>query len=96
MVNCAHPTHFAGTLLAGEAWTSRLRGIRANASRCSHAELEAMTSLDDGDPAELGRQYRELCDRLPALTVLGGCCGTDLRHVTAIAETCAGHARVSA
>jgi len=88
MVNCAHPTHFAEELLKAEPWTSRVRGIRANASRCSHAELEAMTTLDDGDPAELGSLYRRLRDHLPQLTVLGGCCGTDLRHVAAIAESC--------
>ena len=88
MVNCAHPTHFAATLLAGEGWSGRVRGIRANASRCSHAELEAMTELDDGNPAELGGEYRQLTDRLPQLTVLGGCCGTDIRHITAIAEAC--------
>lgn len=89
MVNCAHPTHFARQLLEGGAWTSRVRGLRANASRCSHAELEAMTELDDGSPAELGAEYRELCARLPQLTVLGGCCGTDIRHVTEIAAACA-------
>lgn len=89
MVNCAHPTHFARQLLEGGAWTSRVRGLRANASRCSHAELDAMTELDDGCPAELGADYRELCARLPQLTVLGGCCGTDIRHVTEIAAACA-------
>ena len=88
MINCAHPTHFAPVLERGGAWTSRVRGLRANASRCSHAELDAMTELDAGDPAELGELYRALRERLPNLTVLGGCCGTDLRHLTAIAETC--------
>ena len=87
MINCAHPTHFEGAL--DGPWVSRIAGIRANASRCSHTELDAMTELDDGDPAELARQYRELRDRLPHLNVLGGCCGTDLRHVRAIAESCA-------
>ena len=96
MINCAHPTHFADTLLAAGDWTSRVRGLRANASRCSHAELEAMTELDDGNPAELGREYRELVAKLPQLTVLGGCCGTDIRHVTAIAEACAGPTAVAA
>ncbi len=89
MINCAHPTHFASTLLSGEPWTNRVRGIRANASRCSHSELEAMTVLDDGDPAELGSEYSELVGKLPHLTVLGGCCGTDIRHVRAIARSCA-------
>ena len=88
MVNCAHPSHFADALNGGDAWTGRVRGIRANASRCSHAELEAMTTLDDGSPAELGNDYRELMERLPHLTVLGGCCGTDIRHIAAIAAAC--------
>jgi S-methylmethionine-dependent homocysteine/selenocysteine methylase len=88
MINCAHPTHFA-SVLHGD-WIGRVRGIRANASRCSHAELDAMTELDEGDPLELGQQYRELRERMPWLTVLGGCCGTDLRHVAAIAEACVG------
>ncbi len=74
----------------------RIRGVRANASTCSHAELDAMTELDAGDPGELGREYRQLRERLPQLTVLGGCCGTDIRHVTAIAEACTGSLEAAA
>lgn len=88
MINCAHPTHFAAPLEAGGPWTARIGGVRANASRCSHAELDAMTELDIGDPAELAALYCDLRRRFPAINVLGGCCGTDLRHVTAIAEAC--------
>jgi len=88
MINCAHPTHFMSVLSGGEEWTKRIAGIRANASRCSHAELDAMTELDSGDPDELGRMYRAIRDDLPDIRVIGGCCGTDLRHVTAIAEAC--------
>ena len=88
MVNCAHPTHFQAQLEPGSAWTARIRGVRANASRCSHAELDAMTELDIGDPQELAALHAELCARFPQITILGGCCGTDLRHVTAIAEAC--------
>lgn len=89
MINCAHPTHFAAVLDVESAAIQRIRGLRANASRCSHAELDAMTELDSGDPDELAELYRALRERLPGLTVLGGCCGTDIRHVTAIAESCA-------
>ncbi|ACO48026.1 homocysteine S-methyltransferase family protein [Deinococcus deserti] len=89
MVNCAHPDHFAAVLDEPAAWTRRIRGVRANASRCSHKELDAMTELDAGDPLELGQLYRKLLHEHPQITVLGGCCGTDLRHVTAIAEACA-------
>ena len=88
MINCAHPTHFAATMDDCAEWTSRIRGIRANASRCSHAELDAMTELDIGDPQDLAALYRGLCTRFPQITVLGGCCGTDLRHVAAIAAAC--------
>jgi S-methylmethionine-dependent homocysteine/selenocysteine methylase len=83
MINCAHPTHFQ-SVLDGGGWTERIRGVRANASRMSHAELDAAEGLDAGDPAELAAGYVALGERLPALTMLGGCCGTDARHVAAI------------
>lgn len=88
MINCAHPTHFAGALAAGGKWLDRIRGLRANASRKSHVELNEATELDDGDPVELGRQYRELRGKLQKLNVLGGCCGTDHRHVEEICKAC--------
>lgn len=81
MINCAHPTHFLGALTDGGGWQSRIRGLRANASTKSHAELNEATALDDGSPAELGRQYRDVRQVLTGLSVIGGCCGTDQRHV---------------
>ena len=86
MINCAHPTHFAHVLEGDGDWRGRIRGLRANASEKSHAELDEAEELDSGDPAALARQYQELQTRLPSLTVVGGCCGTDHRHV---AEICA-------
>jgi S-methylmethionine-dependent homocysteine/selenocysteine methylase len=88
MINCAHPTHFADTLGQGGSWLARVRGLRANASRRSHAELNEAPDLDDGDPVELGGQYRDLVRRHPHINVLGGCCGTDHRHVACIGEAC--------
>jgi homocysteine S-methyltransferase len=87
-INCAHPSHFLGVLDAGEGWTDRIKMIRANASRCSHAELDEAETLDDGDPTELGREYAEIRERFPHINVLGGCCGTDVRHMRAIAGAC--------
>jgi homocysteine S-methyltransferase len=84
MVNCAHPSHFAGVLAEGGGWRDRIAGVRANASAMSHAELDEATELDDGDPAELAGGYAELRSQLHNLTVLGGCCGTDERHVAAV------------
>jgi S-methylmethionine-dependent homocysteine/selenocysteine methylase len=88
MINCAHPDHFTSTLDAGGRWVERIKGLRANAARLSHAELDEAEALDDGDPAEMGAQYAELRKRFPELNVLGGCCGTDHRHVAAIAKAC--------
>ncbi|MGK7754147.1 MULTISPECIES: homocysteine S-methyltransferase family protein [unclassified Roseovarius] len=90
MVNCAHPDHFRGALEAGSGWLKRIGGVRANASRLSHAELDEAEELDAGNPAELGRDYARLRRLLPNLTVLGGCCGTDHRHVEAMADCCVG------
>ncbi len=87
MLNCAHPTHF-DDVLNGEPWTKRLRGLRANASMRSHAELDCAPDLDAGDPVALGQQYHALRTRMPQLTILGGCCGTDHRHVEQICFAC--------
>jgi S-methylmethionine-dependent homocysteine/selenocysteine methylase len=84
MVNCAHPSHFDAVLEPGAAWSDRILGLRANASRLSHAELDEAEELDIGNPEELALEYVALRERLPRLTVLGGCCGTDHRHVEAI------------
>jgi homocysteine S-methyltransferase len=88
MINCAHPTHFADAVAADEAWVKRIRGVRANASRMSHAELNESPTLDAGNPAELGKEYAELKGRLTELNVMGGCCGTDHRHIEQIAVAC--------
>jgi S-methylmethionine-dependent homocysteine/selenocysteine methylase len=88
MINCAHPTHFEHVMPAGASWTNRIRGIRANASRRSHQELNDAPDLDDGDPVELGAQYRDIRLRHPQITVLGGCCGTDHRHIGQICAAC--------
>ena len=84
MINCAHPTHFAETLPAAAPWLHRIKGIRANASTRSHMELDEATELDPGDPHDLSVRYRDLQRKLPELSVFGGCCGTDSRHVAAI------------
>jgi homocysteine S-methyltransferase len=86
MVNCAHPTHFEHVLTYAGSWRERIRGIRANASTMSHAELDEAEELDAGDPAELAAGYERLAVNLPNLSVLGGCCGTDHRHLAAVCE----------
>jgi S-methylmethionine-dependent homocysteine/selenocysteine methylase len=87
MINCAHPAHFQD-VLPNEPWTRRLGGLRANASRRSHQELNDSPDLDAGNPVELSAEYRDLLHRHPQINVLGGCCGTDHRHVECIALAC--------
>jgi S-methylmethionine-dependent homocysteine/selenocysteine methylase len=88
MINCAHPTHFESALARDAPWVDRIRGIRANASRMSHAELDGSAELDEGNPVELAAQYRDIRRKLPHIGILGGCCGTDERHVREIAGAC--------
>lgn len=89
MINCAHPGHIELALEEDGPWRERIHGVRANASRRSHAELDEATELDDGDPEELGEEYLELRTLLPHMNVVGGCCGTDERHVEAILRSLA-------
>lgn len=86
MINCAHPSHFEGALFGGGAWLERIQGIRANASTQSHAELDEAKELDDGNPLEMGKDYRRLKEVLPKMNVFGGCCGTDHRHIEEICK----------
>ena len=88
MINCAHPTHFESVFNDGGDWLYRIQGIRANASRLSHAELDACETLDEGDPLDLADRIRRLQSVLPNLMVFGGCCGTDHRHIRAIGAAC--------
>jgi S-methylmethionine-dependent homocysteine/selenocysteine methylase len=84
MINCAHPSHVARGLEPDAPWLHRLRGLRANASTQSHAELDEATSLDEGDVDDLAEGFAALRRRWPTLSVVGGCCGTDHRHVERI------------
>ncbi len=85
MINCAHPDHF-NSVMSGEPWMQRLKGIVANASRCSHAELDNADTLDEGNPIELAQQIGDIRQRFPHINIVGGCCGTDMRHLARIAK----------
>ncbi|MEX0348940.1 MAG: homocysteine S-methyltransferase family protein [Paracoccaceae bacterium] len=96
MINCAHPDHFRPVLERGGDWTLRIRGLRANASRLSHAELDEAEELDDGNPQEFGQLHQDLAALLPNLSVIGGCCGTDHRHVDHVCKAAQEQAEVIA
>lgn len=91
MINCAHPDHFSDKLGGNSEWLERIGGVRANASRMSHAELDECEELDDGDPEEFGELHQDLLARLPNLRVFGGCCGTDRRHVGCVSSKFRSH-----
>ena len=86
MINCAHPDHFSDVLDPKSKWTNRIKGIRANASTKSHAELDESETLDLGNKDQLARKYQELKTLLPNLNIIGGCCGTDHTHLSIINE----------
>lgn len=86
MVNCAHPDHFRHVVASGNDWVHRIGGVRANASRLSHAELDVAEALDEGNPTEFGQLHADLVGLLPNLRVVGGCCGTDHRHVGCVSQ----------
>ena len=86
MINCAHPEHFKSVLNTGESWIRRIKGLRANASKKSHAELDESETLDIGNKAELAQDYRDLRSQLPNLSIIGGCCGTDSTHLESICQ----------
>jgi S-methylmethionine-dependent homocysteine/selenocysteine methylase len=88
MINCAHPTHIEHLCFPNEDWISRIRGIKGNASKKSHAQLNESKELDEGNPIEFGEDIRKLLYKLKHVNVLGGCCGTDDRHVEQICKSC--------
>ncbi|AFY38988.1 homocysteine S-methyltransferase [[Leptolyngbya] sp. PCC 7376] len=89
-INCAHPIHFRDVFQSNSdaAWIQRIRGLRANASKMSHEELDSAPELDIGNPMELGADHTEILKQLPHINILGGCCGTDERHIEQIAVAC--------
>jgi S-methylmethionine-dependent homocysteine/selenocysteine methylase len=96
MINCAHPGHFDHVLEAGEKWVGRIKGLRANASTKSHAELDEAEELDAGDPEDFARRYLGIRSKMPHVTVMGGCCGTDHRHIGATADACLTQSAIAA
>ncbi|WP_299918646.1 homocysteine S-methyltransferase family protein [uncultured Roseobacter sp.] len=86
MVNCAHPDHFSHALTGHP----RLKGMVVNASRLSHAELDDASELDDGNPKELGAEVARLVHEYPKISVVGGCCGSDFRHMGEMARAIVG------
>jgi S-methylmethionine-dependent homocysteine/selenocysteine methylase len=88
MINCSHPTSFINLLNLDEDWTQRIHGVKCNASKKSHAELEQCTEIDEGDPIEFAQDNQQLLYKLKNLNIFGRCCGTDTKHLEQICKTC--------
>jgi len=86
MINCAHPDHFKNRLSDSSPYLKKIKGIRANASTMSHAELDEAENLDAGDKDLLAHGYAVIKSVLPGIRVIGGCCGTDHSHIEQICQ----------
>jgi homocysteine S-methyltransferase len=84
--NCSHPLEFEPALADAGPWLERLRYVRPNAARMEKIALCSLGHLEDGDPVELGEQMAEVARMLPRTDIIGGCCGTDERHLAEIAR----------
>ncbi len=89
MVNCVHPLVFKQALSKSfnetENLRSRLIGLQANSSTKSPEELENLPYLDTTEPVEFSEYMLQLHKRF-GIKILGGCCGTDNRHIEEIAR----------
>ena len=90
MVNCVHPTGFAagfaGQAVAFPALHGRVLGLQANTSRLTPEQLDELDHLDAGDAPEVFADAMLHAHRVSGIRILGGCCGTDERHIRCIAE----------
>ena len=84
--NCSHPLEFEPAIADAGPWLDRLRYIRPNAAKMDKIALCSLGHLEDGDPEELGEQMGDVVRRLPRADIIGGCCGTDERHLSEIAR----------
>lgn len=95
LINCIHPKYVAPVLSEAvknnEQWLRRVGGVRGNASEKSHEELDCSTSLDEGDPKEWAKHMVDLLTIVPHMRVLGGCCGTDVKHIDNLAQLVKSH-----
>ncbi|MGF7162328.1 S-methylmethionine-dependent homocysteine/selenocysteine methylase [Rhodoligotrophos appendicifer] len=93
LIGCVHPTLFREAYQNGPSLTAavagRIAGLKANASTLPPDQLDRLDHLEAGLPQLFGEQMADLHRRY-GLTVLGGCCGTDHRHIRAIAEALLG------
>lgn len=93
MLNCVHPANARRTIAAGPnnsaQLKSRLIGLQGNASRMSPEELDGRVELDADPPERWARAMLSLHDDFD-MRILGGCCGTDNRHIARLVELYAG------
>lgn len=89
LLNCVHPRVFEAALLSERGRSrcvrERVIGLQANASAKSPEELDGSPCLDSDPPEVLADAMLRLRRRF-GTKILGGCCGTDNRHIACIAR----------
>ncbi|WP_330387738.1 homocysteine S-methyltransferase family protein [Lacrimispora sphenoides] len=88
MSNCVHPGIVYQALLQPfnqNALVHRFRGIQANTSPLSYAELDGSLDLKCSDPEPFAEEMMKL-RRISSMNIYGGCCGTDGRHMEQVAR----------
>jgi homocysteine S-methyltransferase len=88
LINCVHPSVFARGLgretEISKSIRKRVLGLQANTSSRSPEELDGLEQLDGSDPDKFAEEMLDLHHQF-GIKVIGGCCGTDHRHIHAIA-----------
>jgi S-methylmethionine-dependent homocysteine/selenocysteine methylase len=86
-INCVHPTRILQPLENMDLEVRQRIGlIRGNASLKTHEELDNSDTLDRGHIPTFVSALKKVLVLLPGIKVVGGCCGTDEEHLTAIAQ----------
>ena len=89
MGNCTHATFFKAALThpdnASDMVRERVVGLFANTAASTPEELNNCNALVEEDPAVFGKTVAELYRSL-GMKILGGCCGTDQRHIDQLAK----------
>jgi homocysteine S-methyltransferase len=89
MANCTHASIFKSAMMhdinSSATVRKRVEGLLANTAALNPEELDDSEELVEEDPQIFGKSVASLHGEL-GLKILGGCCGTDGRHIDNLAN----------
>ena len=89
MVNCTHTSFFKSAMMhaahSSATVRKRIAGLFANTAALKPEELDNSEELVEEDPQTFGKSVAGLHTEL-GMKILGGCCGTDDRHIDSLAK----------